>query len=314
MEFNTDQIHEVIYDMVENEELEFKGAKGGFPGSFWETYSAFANTNGGVVILGVRDKDGHLQIDGLTKSDIDKLQKDFWSGLSNKNTVNINLLSNDDIRTLQIEKSNILIIRVPRANRDQRPVHIGRDPYSGTYRRGYEGDFKCTRSEVRRMFADADIAMTTDKRILRGYKFDDIDKESLRQYRQLFNIAKPDHVWSTLDDLDFLKQLGAYRRDRVSGDEGFTVAGILMFGKSDAITDDECLPNFFPDYRNETSIDDNERWIDRIYPDGTWEANLFQFYLRTLPRLQSFLPKPLILREISGLINHLRISLSERFL
>lgn len=39
-----------LHDIAENEELEFKGAKGGFPASFWETYSAFANTNGGVLI------------------------------------------------------------------------------------------------------------------------------------------------------------------------------------------------------------------------------------------------------------------------
>lgn len=94
------------------------------------------------------------------------------------------------------------------------------------------------------MFADADLTRTTDKRILKGYSIDDIDKESLRQYRQLFNIAKPDHVWSTLSDMDFLRQLGAYRLDRRTREEGFTVAGILMFGKGDAITDDECLPNF----------------------------------------------------------------------
>ena len=298
MELNVcqiDNILENLQDIAENDVLEFKGAKGGFPGAFWETYSAFANTNGGVVILGIKDKNGHLQSDNLDGTDIDKLQKDLWSGLSNKNTTNINLLNNADVRPLKLEDSFILIIRIPRANRDQRPVYIGRDPYSGTYRRGYEGDFKCNRAQVQRMFADADISRTYDKKILKGYIFDDIDKESLRQYRQLFNISKPDHVWSTLDDLNFLKQLGAYRRDRITGEEGFTVAGILMFGKSDAITDDECLPNFFPDYRNETSID--ERWIDRIYPDGTWEANLFQFYLRTLPRLQSFLPKPFSIKD-----------------
>lgn len=284
-------------DTVENEELEFKGAKGGFPGSFWETYSAFANTNGGIVILGIKEKHGSLMLDNLTESDIDKLQKDLWSGLANRNIINLNLLNNDDVKTFQIKDNYVLIIRVPRANRDQRPVYVGHEPYGGTYRRGYEGDFKCTRSEVQRMYADADLTRTTDKRLLKGFTFDDIDKESLRQYRQLFNIAKPDHVWSALDDLGFLKQLGAYRRDRVSGDEGFTVAGILMFGKSDAITDDECLPNFFPDYRNETTFNETERWIDRIYPDGTWEANLFQFYLRTLPRLQSFLPKPFSIKD-----------------
>lgn len=286
-----------LQDNFENEELEFKGAKGGFPGSFWETYSAFANTNGGVLILGIKEKHGQLKSDNLLATDIDKLRKDLWSGLANRNTINLNLLNNDDVKSLQVGDFYVLIIKVPRASRDQRPVYVGHDPYGGTYRRGYEGDFKCTRSEVQRMFADADLSRTTDKRILKGYTIEDIDNESLRQYRQLFNIAKPDHVWSTLDDLHFLKQLGAYRRDRVSGEEGFTVAGILMFGKTDAITDDECLPNFFPDYRNETSIIETERWIDRIYPDGTWEANLFQFYLRTLPRLQSFLPKPFSLKD-----------------
>ena len=300
MDLTDDQIYsllEHLQDTFENDEIEFKGAKGGFPGSFWETYSAFANTDGGIIILGIKEKSGHLFSDNLTESDIDKLQKDLWSGLANKNTVNLNLLNNADVRPLKFENSFILITRVPRGNRDQRPIYIGRDPYSGTYRRGYEGDFKCSRNEVNRMFADADITVTNDKRILKGFTFEDIDRESLRQYRQLFSIAKPNHVWSVLDDLDFLKQLGAYRRDRTTGEEGFTVAGILMFGKYNAITDDECLPNFFPDYRNETSIDDSERWIDRIYPDGTWEANLFQFYLRTLPRLQSFLPKPFSIKD-----------------
>ena len=34
----------------ESAEVEFKSARGGFPGSLWETYSAFANTQGGVII------------------------------------------------------------------------------------------------------------------------------------------------------------------------------------------------------------------------------------------------------------------------
>ena len=284
-----------LSEIYENDELEFKGAKGGLPKSFWETYSAFANTNGGVVILGISEKHGMFKLEHLTDIELNKLKKDLWSGLENNCTTNINLLNNNDVYVHNLGDANVLVIKIPRAGREQRPVYIGLNPYNGTYKRGYEGDFKCTRSEVQRMFADADLTLPTDKRILKGYSIDDIDKESLRQYRQLFNIAKPEHIWSTLSDMDFLKQLGAYRRDRRTGEEGFTVAGILMFGKGNSITDDECLPNFFPDFRNETSLDGISRWIDRIYPDGTWEANLFQFYIRTLPRLQSFLPKPFTL-------------------
>ena len=113
---NLFQILEKLHDVTENEELEFKGGKGGFPGSFWETYSAFANSNGGVFVIGLKEKKGQLQSANLTASDLDQLQKDLWSGLANKNTVNLNLLTIDDVKPLMVEDSYMLIVRVPRAS------------------------------------------------------------------------------------------------------------------------------------------------------------------------------------------------------
>lgn len=42
--------------LTESFDLEFKSAKGGFPKSFWESYSSFANTEGGIIVLGISEK------------------------------------------------------------------------------------------------------------------------------------------------------------------------------------------------------------------------------------------------------------------
>lgn len=54
------------FPQFEGSELEYKSAKGGFPAAFWETYSAFANTEGGLLVLGVRETDGQFVPDGLS--------------------------------------------------------------------------------------------------------------------------------------------------------------------------------------------------------------------------------------------------------
>lgn len=297
-----DYLLDVINSQInlrETIDIEFKKGKGGFPGAFWETYSAFANTEGGLIVLGVSEKNGTFNLEGLDEDTIDKYQKDFWSSSHNKNTVNECILTDSDVADVEVLGHRILVFRIPQAQRTQRPIYCGRDPYNGTYKRNYEGDYKCSKDEVQRMFADADVNRPADCRILKNFTIDDIDKASLDQFRRLFALAKPDHPWLALEDIELLTMLGGYRVDRVSREEGFTLAGLLMFGKSQSIVDPECAPHFFPDYRLYSSDNPigNERWIDRVYPDGTWEANLFQFYRRVLPKLTSVLPMPFQIDE-----------------
>ena len=63
---------------------EMKSARGRFPGSFWETYSAMANENGGIVFLGASEKESSIELHGLTQEQINYYQKILWDGLHKK--------------------------------------------------------------------------------------------------------------------------------------------------------------------------------------------------------------------------------------
>ena len=138
------KIREFLNELLakrESEDLEFKHASGGFPGSFWDTYSAFANTEGGTIIFGVEEKEDKLYLDLLSDETVEKYKKEFWSNVNNKSTVSCNLLKNDDVVTEKFNGYNIMLFHIPYANREQRPVFRTTNPYNGTFKRNYEGDF-----------------------------------------------------------------------------------------------------------------------------------------------------------------------------
>lgn len=277
-----------ILSNKESEELEFKHAKGGFPGSFWESYSSFANSEGGTIVLGVKEKNGMFYPEGLSAEQISKYKEDFWNQLRSPQKVSQRLLTDKDVHEEEYNGSYFLVFDIPRATRDQRPVFIGPDPARGTYRRNNSGDYLCTSREISQMYAEQETELALDKEIFEFYTIEDLDSSSLREYRQMFFNRLPTHPWSSLDDKKFLIQLGAYRKDRARGIEGVTLAGILMFGTNETLT--ELLPQYMIDYREIEGNTPDTRWSNRIYNDGTWEANLFQSYRKILPRLQSFLP------------------------
>ena len=270
----------------EGADVEYKSARGGLPGSLWETYSAFANSGGGTLWLGVAQKGDQLDIHGVENAQ--KILGDLWDLVNNPNKVNLNLLKEADVTLVPTEFPDRPLIRVvvPRANRWERPIYVGRDPLRGTFRRNGEGDYLCRENEVRRMYADQ-ADEPADSRVLEGFGWHDLHPESLQQFRHRFASIKPGHPWLAEEDQSLLTRLGGWRHDRRTGDEGITVAGLLMFGREQAIRDPVGIPGFHLDYREHFSDDPRVRWTDRLTHDGMWEGNLFQFYQRAMLKLSS---------------------------
>lgn len=268
----------------ESEDLEFKSAKGGVPHALWETYSAMANTQGGVILLGVND-DGSV----LGVADIEKIKKQFWDSINNRQVVNINLLSNADLQVVKHRDGNLIAIRIPRADRSQRPVYVGQNPLAGTFRRDSQGDYHCTEREVRRMMADG-AEESADGLILEKFTLTDLDLQSLHQYRNRLASRHPSHPWLAEDDKGLLKKLNGWQACRKSGIEGLTMAGLLMFGRDETIR--EAVPQYQIDFRERLSLDPAIRWTDRLTQDGTWPGNLYQFYHRVIQRLAADLKLP----------------------
>ena len=134
----------------ENGYVEAKEALGGLPESLWETYSAFANAEGGVILLGVGENPDHsFRI--LELLDPEGLLEEFWAILRNPGFVSMNLLTEEHVQVLRDEGKCIIAIFVPEASPSQKPVHLLRDPWRHSYRRVGEADKRCSKEEVEEM-------------------------------------------------------------------------------------------------------------------------------------------------------------------
>lgn len=138
----------------ENNRIEAKQAIGGLPHSIWETYSAFANAEGGVILLGVEElKDKSLHAVEIAAPE--KLITEFWDIVNNTEYVSKNILTENDVQIRRADDKIVVAIYVPKARDEDKPIYIGKDIYHGTYIRNGEGDCRCSHNEVRQMIEKA---------------------------------------------------------------------------------------------------------------------------------------------------------------
>jgi len=253
--------------------LECKLAKSAIPVNFWETFSAFANTDGGMIVLGVREENRRFSIEGV--DDARKIVVDFWNMVHSAGKISADIVFDHHVQIVSVKGKSVVVIEVPRADRQDRPVYIGEDVFKGTFRRNGDGDYRCSREAITAMIRDQG-EVTSDACVLDELTISDLGADTLRRYRTLFGNFRPEHSWNRLPDDEFLTKIGAAKRGRDHVIHP-TKAGLVCFADFNVISD--VFPNFFLDYREHLRTD--VRWTDRVCSgDATWSGNVFDFFYR----------------------------------
>lgn len=267
-------------DLHESQTLEFKEASGGLPDDLWETYSAFANTEGGKIVLGVReDEPGSFSPVGV--QDPRELESEFWKTVRNQRRVEKDVMLYDGVATESTLGVRLLVISVPRAERGTKPVRVydRRAKAFVAYLRRGESDVVATDSDLRLMTYDG--VPGADRAPLEGYDPEALCGKTIARYRSAFLSSKPLSPWNVDPEEDFLYHIGALARGR-DGLMHPTQAGLLAFGWEYEIT--SYLPHYLLDYREEST--EGLRWDDRVVSqDSEWSGNVIDFYLTVSGRL-----------------------------
>ena len=276
------------YELAESQCLEFKEAAGGLPEDIWETYSAFANSEGGEIVLGVHEDSETHEFRPVGVNDAKRLIDEFWKVLRNPAKIERDVMFPDGVRAVMRDGLEFVVISIPRAERGDKPVRVysRRQKQMVAYVRRGTGDIQASDADLSLMAYDRVAA--ADRRPIEHLGLEALCPETVRRYRNLFAALKPGSPWVDDSDDDFLFHIGALTRGADS-DLKPTRAGLLAFGYEYEITD--YLPQYLLDYREETSGFD--RWDDRVVSQsGDWSGNLVDFYLTVSQRLKRYFKAP----------------------
>lgn len=277
-----------LLTLEEGPDVELKKAENKVPASFYETYSAFANTRGGTVYLGIKEiKKGRNEITGV--EDPSRMKTDILSTLQNKQKCSCCLLEDEDFEIIETENGKKVIkISIREASPADKPVYIkGSINYS--YKRRGDGDFALKSEEISYFFfSKREIKYDTMVNEI-GIEADSLNQETINQFRLELSEVHPEIANKASSQIEFLKRIGAYVT-QPNGKKGISNAAILFFGELPDIL--RLYPSYFVDYqRYEAGV--SEKWSKRITSDDfSTPGNIYSLFCRIRAEIKPFLPNP----------------------
>lgn len=271
----------------ENINVEFKRSKNSLSKDIWETYSAFANTSGGYIVLGVKETQEHeYEIEGVL--DPEKIVDDLYNTAANRDKVSRNILDNNSVEVICKNGKNIVVVCINELPINQKPLYLNKK-FSNAYVRKNSGDYLADDEDLKRF--SRNVIDNIDAELLNNYTLEDLDDETVLLFKEFAHKRKPEARFLEMDNFTFLKEMGVFRVDRQDNRKyKLTLAGLIFLGTEEAIT--SRLPHFHLDYLDKRG--NVERWRDRVSSGDLDYANLnvLKFYRIVRDKIFSTIEEP----------------------
>ena len=269
-QFSQEQLKNFLLNVHEKYWVELKKSSE-LPASFWDTYSSFSNTAGGIIILGIEEQLPYNIIRGVNNPE--KVLTDLWNNASNPSKVNYRNIDNQDVHTYVIDGKSIIVVCMKEAPESMKPIYTN-GKYENTWIRTGDGDRRATKEELATLMRNAQPGQ--DSLDADGFTMEDLDQNSILSFKERVNIRFPKKQYLEMDNTEFLIEIGACTRIRSTGDLKIKRGTLLFLGKVNSIK--ELFPHYHVDFFNRRG--NNPRWSDRVSDDelNDEEMNLFNFY------------------------------------
>lgn len=215
----TEQHLQHIINQGKGATIEFKQAKNQLPSNVFETVCAFLNRSGGNILLGVNDD---KTIEGVNPVNAEVLCTDFVNLSNNPQKLFPTFLL--DAQTVLFKGKTLIHIFVPISSQ----VHKCNNKI---YDRSADGDFILNTSEQIKNLYLRKSSLYSENTIYPFLFESDFESGIVDRVRKMIKIQRPEHPWNELDNNEFFKIAGLYRKDMATGLEGFTMSALLLFGK-----------------------------------------------------------------------------------
>jgi predicted HTH transcriptional regulator len=265
---------------IEWDDFEVKRASDELPKDVWETVSAFSNTSGGWLVLGVSQNGKAFEITGV--SNPEKIEQDFVTTLRSRNKFNV--LINPECKKYTIDGITVLAFYIPSA--EIKPIYF--NSLHNTFIRTASGDQRATDYEINTLLREQSFGIMSAKSA-EGTSVKSFNKASYINFRNYLKRMTPELFYNTLDDDDFNRKLQLVK------DEKLTYGGLLFLG------DNVVIQDHFPDFRIDyleipaTSYADAEpRYTYRIQE----QENLWEYYFVLFQRLRIYADNPLYIGDM----------------